>query len=220
MPGFTIEEVVAATQGIIRRVKDNQFKGVITDTRKIQKDALFIALQGEKFDGHDFLESAIANGASGVIISKNYSESELENLDVTIIEVEDTLVAYQSLAKAHRKRFSIPVIAITGSNGKTTTKDLTAAILSSKFNVLKTQANFNNEIGLPLTLLQMDRIHDVAVVEMGMRGFNQIRQLANVALPTIGIVTNVGETHMELLGSMENIALAKGHRRICYFKWG
>ncbi len=209
MPGFTIEEVVAATQGIIRRVKDNQFKGVITDTRKIQKDALFIALQGEKFDGHDFLGSAIANGASGVIISKNYSKSELENLDATIIEVEDTLVAYQSLAKAHRKRFSIPVIAITGSNGKTTTKDLTAAILSSKFNVLKTQANFNNEIGLPLTLLQMDRVHDVAVVEMGMRGFNQIRQLANVALPTIGIVTNVGETHMELLGSMENIALAK-----------
>lgn len=209
MPEFTIEEVVNATQGIIKKVKASKFNGVFTDTRKIQKGALFVALQGDKFDGHNFLENAISNGASGVIVSKKYSESELEQLDTTVIKVQDTLTAYQDLAKAHRKKFSIPVIAITGSNGKTTTKDLTAAILSSKFNVLKTQANFNNEIGLPLTLLQMSSIHDVAVVEMGMRGFEQIRQLAKVAQPTIGIVTNVGETHMELLGSIENIALAK-----------
>lgn len=209
MPDFTIEEVVEAVQGTVLKKGANTFSAVVTDTRKISKGALFIALKGENFDGHDFVERAIENGAQGVVVSRVDGVPQLDHLKVTMIKVEDTLVAYQQLAKAYRNRFSIPIIAITGSNGKTTTKDLTAAILSSKFNVLKTEANFNNEIGLPLTLFQLTQEHDVAVVEMGMRGFDQIRQLTKVALPTIGIVTNVGETHMELLGSIENIALAK-----------
>ena len=122
---------------------------------------------------------------------------------------EDTLTAYQQLAHAWRMRFSLPVVAITGSNGKTTTKDLTAAVLSARGPVLKTQANYNNEIGLPLTLLGLRKEHTAAVVEIGMRGLHQIEAMAPIAAPTVGIVTNVGETHMELLGSIENIAKAK-----------
>ena len=164
MPDFTIEEVVEAVQGTVLKKGANTFSAVVTDTRKISKGALFIALKGENFDGHDFVERAIENGAQGVVVSRVDGVPQLDHLKVTMIKVEDTLVAYQQLAKAYRNRFSIPIIAITGSNGKTTTKDLTAAILSSKFNVLKTEANFNNEIGLPLTLFQLTQEHDVAVV--------------------------------------------------------
>ena len=170
---------------------------------------LFVALKGEKFDGHDFIAEAAKKGAIGAIVNKDYDVSRLEDVEIDILAVNDTLKAYQDLAKLWRSKFSIPVIGITGSNGKTTTKDLTAAVLSGKWNVLKTQANFNNEIGLPMTLLQLNKSYDVAVVEMGMRGLGQIKLLTDIAKPTIGVITNVGETHMELLGSIENIAKAK-----------
>ena len=209
MVEFTLEQVVNIVKGKVLKEKSKRFKAVLTDTRKVTPESLFIALAGENFDGHDFCLQAIENGATGLIVSREYSSMELNQLNATIIKVEDTLMAYQKIANAHRKHFNIPVIAITGSNGKTTTKDITAAILGAKWNVLKTQANYNNEIGLPLTLLQLDEKHDAAVVEMGMRGFGQIEQLAKIAEPTIGIITNVGETHMELLGSVENIAKAK-----------
>lgn len=209
MVQFTANEVRTAVEGKLLKVVNESFTRVTTDTRKIERGDLFIAIVGEHFDGHDFIEQAIEKGAAGVIISCTYDEKFLQKLQATVVWTADTLIAYQQLAKLHRQHFSIPIIAITGSNGKTTTKDLTAAVLSSKFNVLKTQANFNNEIGLPLTLYQLNQQHDVAVVEMGMRGLGQITQLAEIALPTIGIVTNVGETHMELLGSLDNIAKAK-----------
>lgn len=209
MLNFTVENVTLATKGcLLKNIKQN-FTKVVTDTRLIEEGALFIALRGERFDGHTFVAQAIENGAYGIIVSQDYTVAELERFSATVIRVDDTLTAYQQLAKLYRDSFSIPVIAITGSNGKTTTKDLTAAVLGSKFNVLKTKANYNNEIGLPLTLLNLTEVHDVAVVEMGMRGFGQIDVLAKIASPTIGIVTNVGETHMELLGSLENIAKAK-----------
>jgi UDP-N-acetylmuramoyl-tripeptide--D-alanyl-D-alanine ligase len=209
MASFTMAEVQAAFPAVILQTKQNKFCDIVTDTRFVKKGVLFVALIGEKFDGHDFLQAAIENGAAGVLVSRNYSEAELRDLPVTVIQAADTLKAYQLLAKVYRRRFSIPVIAITGSNGKTTTKDFTAAVLSAKFNVLKTEANFNNEIGLPKTLLQLQANHQAAVVEMGMRGFGQIAELAEIAQPTIGIVTNVGETHMEILGSLANIAKAK-----------
>jgi len=128
---------------------------------------------------------------------------------VTTVVVADTLTALQELSGFHRRRFSIPVIGITGSNGKTTTKDMTAAVLGSRLNVLKTEANFNNEIGLPLTLLKLTGSHQAAVVEMGMRARGEIQRLATIASPTVAIITNVGETHIELLGSVENITAAK-----------
>lgn len=204
---FTVEEICLATGGSVYKLgSEDKFTGICTDTRKVDPHDLFISLVGEKFDGHDFIEQAMAKGASGIITSR---------LDIvippnmTVILVNDTLQALQKLAWFHRKRFNIPIVAITGSNGKTTTKDMVAAVLGSKLNVLKTAGNFNNEIGLPLTLLQLTADHEVAVVEMGMRGKGQIKELANIALPTIAVITNVSETHIELLGSIENIAAAK-----------
>ena len=208
---FSLTQVMQATNAILKKLTSaSVFGGVTTDTRKIEEGMLFIALKGENFDGHDFIADAAKKGAIGAIVNKDYDISLIEDIDIDILAVDDTLKAYQDLAHFWRKKFNIPVIAITGSNGKTTTKDLTAAVLSGKYNVLKTQANFNNEIGLPMTLLQLDGSYDVAVVEMGMRGLGQIKELTDIAKPTMGVITNVGETHMELLGSMENIAKAKG----------
>lgn len=207
---FTLTQVMQATNGVLKKLTSAAvFGGVTTDTRKVEEGMLFVALKGEKFDGHDFIAQAAEKGAIGAIVDKDYDVSQLEDVDIDILAVNDTLTAYQDLAKFWRSKFSIPVIAITGSNGKTTTKDLTAAVLSGKWNVLKTQANFNNEIGLPMTLLQLNKTHDAAVVEMGMRGLGQIKALTEIAKPTVGVITNVGETHMELLGSVENIAKAK-----------
>lgn len=207
MAVFTIEELCIATKGIVfNEGNTGTFTGVCTDTRKVQPGDVFIALVGEKFDGHQFIAEAIERGAKAIIVSR---PPAVAPMGITIITVLDTLKALQGVACFHRKRFQIPIIAITGSNGKTTTKDMVAAVLGSKFNVLKTEANFNNEIGLPLTLLQLTDRHEVAVVEMGMRGKGQIAELAAIAVPTVGVITNVGETHIELLGSIENIAAAK-----------
>ncbi|MBP2651451.1 MAG: UDP-N-acetylmuramoylalanyl-D-glutamyl-2,6-diaminopimelate/D-alanyl-D-alanyl ligase [Firmicutes bacterium] len=208
MAEFTISEVVAATGGSLAGAAcAKPFTGVSTDTRTIKPGNLFIALSGENFDGHNFINQAVAQGAGGVIISKQVT---LKSESVAVITVGDTLKALQQLAGFHRQRFTIPVIAITGSNGKTTTKDMIATMLAGDFNVLKTEANYNNDIGLPLTLLKLTPEHQVAVVEMGMRGRGEIKRLAEIARPTVGVITNVGETHLELLGTIENIAAAKG----------
>lgn len=207
MAEFRVSEVCIATNGtIVGNVQQEMFTGISTDTRTIKQGDLFIPLVGDNFDGHDFIDKAIQNGAVGIIFSRK--EMYIPE-HITAIAVADTLLALQDLARFHRQRFTIPVVAITGSNGKTTTKDMAAAVLSNQYQILKTNANYNNEIGLPLTLLQLTKQHEVAIVEMGMRGRGQISQLANIALPTIGIITNVGETHLELLGTIENIAAAK-----------
>ena len=180
--------------------------GVTTDSRKIFDGALFVALKGENFNGEDFVEESIKKGARVALVSKDFSRE----VDGVTIKVDDTLAAYQKIAAYWRDKFNIPIAAITGSTGKTTTKDLTASVLSGLGKVQKTSANFNNEIGVPLTLLGLDETHKSAVVEIGMRGLGQIEALAKIVKPNIAIVTNVNETHMELLGSMENIAKAKG----------
>lgn len=208
MPRFDLDEVEDAL-GFEQSNREMEFSDVVTDTRKLKRDALFIAFKGERFNGEDFLKEAVKKGATGVVVSESCLPEKLAEIDAVVFKVKDTVEAYQQLAAYHRQRFSLPVIAITGSNGKTTTKDLTAAVLSAKYKVLKTAANFNNEIGLPLTLLSLTEKHQAAVVEIGMRGLGQIAALAPIAEPSIGVVTNVGETHMELLGSIENIAQAK-----------
>lgn len=206
MAEFTMAEVCLATGGLSRQSGHSiRFNSVSTDTRSIVPGSLFVALSGEHFDGHDFVPEAVRKGASGVIISRSIQAAA----EVAVIMVPDTRRALQDLAFFHRRRFNIPVIAITGSNGKTTTKDMTAAVLASRIAVLKTEANYNNEIGLPLTLLNLTSEHQAAVVEMGMRGKGEIKDLANIAQPTIGVVTNVGETHIERLGSLAAIAEAK-----------
>ena len=179
---------------------------VTTDSRKISGGSLFVALKGEKFNGEDFVEESLRKGATAALVGKNFNR-EVEGV---VIKVDDTLAAYQKIAANYRDKFNIPIVAITGSTGKTTTKDLTAAVLSGLGKVLKTSANFNNEIGVPMTLLELNETHKAAVVEIGMRGLGQIESLAKIVKPDIAIVTNVNETHIELLGSMENIAKAKG----------
>ena len=177
--------------------------GVATDTRTITPGEIFIALSGENFDGHDFVNTAIARGAIAVVVSRQL------DLNLPQFVVRDTLEAYQQIARWWRDRFDIPVIGITGSVGKTSTKELISAVLATKGKVLKTEANFNNEIGVPKTLLQITPEHDYAVVEMAMRGAGEIALLTEIARPTIGVITNVGTAHIGRLGSREAIADAK-----------
>ena len=202
---FSVDEISQAVSGKVCSMGADSFGGVSTDTRKVKAGDLFVALVGETFDGHRFVEQAFERGAVGAVVSQDVPDAEGK----TIIRVGDTLLAYQNIARLYRERFDRPFVAITGSNGKTTTKDMVASVLEHRCAICKTQANFNNEIGLPFTLLSMKEDDEAAVVEMGMRGLGQIAQLTRIAHPTIGVVTNVGETHMEILGSIDNIALAK-----------
>ncbi|MBQ9441819.1 MAG: UDP-N-acetylmuramoyl-tripeptide--D-alanyl-D-alanine ligase [Selenomonadaceae bacterium] len=206
MEKLSLAEVLKATGANSNFNGEIIFSGVTTDSRKITEGVLFVALKGENFNGEDFAEDSLKKGAAAVLVSdsaKNISGG-------VVLKVEDTLTAYQKISQSWRERFQIPVIAITGSNGKTTTKDLTAAALSPLGEIQKTSANFNNEIGVPLTLLGINEHHKAAVVEIGMRGLGQIESLAKIVKPNIGIVTNVNETHIEILKSVENIAKAKG----------
>ncbi len=181
-------------------------KGITTDSRFLQPGYVFLALSGERFDGHQFVEQAIAEGAICAIVNSDFAA---HHPDWPLLAVKDTLAAYQAIAHWWRQQFKIPVIGVTGSVGKTTTKELIAAVLSTQGNVLKTEANYNNEIGVPKTLLQINDTHDYAVVEMAMRGRGEIALLSQIAAPTIGLITNVGTAHIGRLGSEMAIAEAK-----------
>ncbi|MBD3879601.1 MAG: UDP-N-acetylmuramoyl-tripeptide--D-alanyl-D-alanine ligase [Quinella sp. 1Q5] len=206
MEKLSLAEVAQVTGAEKNSDAEIYFDGVSTDSRKITTNMLFVALKGENFNGESFAKDALKNGATAVLVSKTAKRVP----EGVVLKVDDTLTAYSQIAGAWRNRFDIPIIAVTGSNGKTTTKDLTAAALTGLGNVNKTSGNFNNEVGVPMTLLELNDKHKAAVVEIGMRGLGQIESLAEVVKPTIGIVTNVSETHFELLGSIENIARAKG----------
>jgi UDP-N-acetylmuramoyl-tripeptide--D-alanyl-D-alanine ligase len=175
-----------------------------TDTRILQPGGVFLALRGENFDGHEFVATAIAKGALAAIVDFAYENSELP-----LLRVGNTLEAYQKIGRWWRDRFDIPVIGVTGSVGKTTTKELIAAVLATQGKVHKTYGNFNNEIGVPKTLLELGIDDNYAVIEMAMRGRGQIAELTHIARPTVGVITNVGTAHIELLGSEEAIAEAK-----------
>lgn len=177
--------------------------GICTDTRSLNAGEVFLALRGENFDGHAFVPAAVSKGAVAVIVDR------LLPVEIPQFVVKDTLKAYQDIANWWRRQFSVPVIAVTGSFGKTTTKELISAVLETQGKVLKTQQNFNNEIGVPKTLLELSSDDDFAVIEMAMRGSGQIAELAEIAEPTIGVITNVGTAHIGLLGSKEAIAEAK-----------
>ncbi len=188
------------------RVARTLFPGISTDTRSLKPGQVFLALRGLQFDGHEYLRTAIEKGAIAVITDRNIGH---EFDDIPQLQVEDTLKAYQQIASYWRNRFNIPVIAVTGSAGKTTTKELISAVLGTQGNVLKTQGNYNNEIGVPKTLLELGEEHDYAVIEMAMRGAGQIAQLTQIVHPTVGVITNVGTAHIGILGSEDAIAKAK-----------
>lgn len=209
MASFTVEEIKKATDGNILQTGSMDYcTGVSTDTRTIEPGSLFIALKGERFDGHKFLTEACDKGAAVLLVSQKDVSNQIPS-DVSVICVKDTKQGLEDLAHFYRMKFSIPVIAVTGSNGKTTTKDMITLLLETKYHVCATKKNFNNEIGLSMTLLSMTPDTEVCVVEMGMRGLGQIAELCRIASPTIGVVTNVGTSHIGILGNKENIAKAK-----------
>lgn len=191
-----------------------QSSGVTTDSRKIAPEAMFIALKGENFDGNNFAQSALDQGARVVVVNgeSDFAREYLSRGDSSdrVFIVEDTLEALQALARFHRSHFNIPVIALTGTNGKTTTKELLSAVLSKKYNVTFTQGNLNNHIGVPLTLLRITEETEAAVVEMGANHPGEIALLMSIALPNFGLVTNVGKAHLEGFGSFEGVMAAKG----------
>lgn len=209
MEPITIEEIAHITGGTLITGDPNlEIDSVSTDSRTAGKDSLFIPLKGENFDGHDFIGDAIWDRAVGAVLTER-PLSDTDKSRVAVVVVDDTLKALQDMAAYNRRRYNIPIIAITGSSGKTTTKDMIYSVLSKKFNVLATEGNLNNEIGLPLTLLRLDGSHEVGVLELGMNHLGEIHKLANISLPDIGIITNIGLSHIGELGSRENIFKAK-----------
>src|SRR5437867_74636 len=181
---------------------------VATDSRTLKPGELYVALRGENFDGHNFVESAAQSGAAGAIVESNWNGKIPKNF--ALIRTSDTLQAYQELAANYRKSLPLNVVAITGSNGKTSTKDFTAAVLARRFRVTKTEGNFNNHVGLPRTILQAASGDEVAVWEIGMNHPGEIAALAKLAAPDVAIITNIGVAHIEFMGSREKIAEEKG----------
>lgn len=207
MKPLKLEEIVRAIDGrIVRQGKAEKIAGISTDTRTIKAGDLFIPLIGENFNGHKFIEDAVSKGAAAILTQ------ELNiglPVGTHIVYTNDTLNALQTLSSWYLKIFNPDIIAVTGSTGKTTCKDMIYQVLSQKFRALKTQGNFNNEIGLPLTLFNLDSSHEIAVLEMGMSDLGEISRLVELAPPKVGLITNIGLSHIERLGSRDNILKAK-----------
>ncbi len=206
MERLYINEILSATDGILLSGTDaTSVDSVCINSKEIKKGSLFIPIKGEKFDGHDFIEDALKAGAVATLTS----EHESVDSDKIYIKVSDTKVALKCLAAHYRRKFNIPVIGITGSVGKTSTKEMISAALSASFNVLKTSGNLNGQIGLPLTIFELESCHDIAVLEMGISEFNEMDSLSYIAKPDHAVITNIGVTHIENLHTKENILKEK-----------
>ena len=209
MEALTLRQLLEAVNGTLLGEFDNldaAVAGVSTDSRSIGPGCLFIPLEGERFDGHSFINTALEAGAAGCFTAR---ERESYRPDKFYVKVRSTQRALWELARYYKRQFPIPFVAITGSVGKTTTKDMTAAVLGAKFCVHKTEGNFNNDIGVPLTLLELEKKHEVCVVEMGMDRAGEIDGLGRLVEPDMAVITNIGDAHIENLGSRENIFKAK-----------
>ncbi len=207
---FEMEQFVKATGAkVLREGTRKACLGISTDSRTIREGELFFALRGPNFDGHSFIETAIEKGAWGAIVEKVRSPQSIVHSPSSLLQVPDTLKALGDIARWWRAQFDIPCVAVTGSNGKTTTKEMIASMLSKKWSVLKTEGNFNNLIGLPLTLDRLDQKIQTAVLEMGMNAPGEIRRLTEIADPTVGLVTNATAAHLEKLHTVEAVAKAK-----------
>jgi len=189
-----------------------EIKGISIDSRTIKEGELFIAIRGDRYDGHDFVPDALNKGAWGALVEQSALESKYAVMGGlrNVIPVEDTLFSLQEMSLLHRRKFILPVIGITGSNGKTTTKEMLASILLQKGPVLKNEGNLNNHIGVPLTLMKMDSHHKAAIIEMGMSGLGEIKTLTRLAMPSVGVITNISAAHLQFLGSTDTVAEAKG----------
>ena len=208
MEPMSIREIEKAVHGVWWNPREGaeEVASVTTDSRSVPSGSLFVPIVGEKFDGHRFIGAALDSGAAGVLCAKLPEDLRPDKF---YIKVADTRLALKDLARHYREKFAIPVVQITGSVGKTTTKDMIAAVLAQKYRVLKTTENFNNDIGVPLTLLQLDHSHQAAVIETGMNHFGEIRYLGEMVQPDIAVISNIGDAHIEFLGSREGILKAK-----------
>jgi UDP-N-acetylmuramoyl-tripeptide--D-alanyl-D-alanine ligase len=206
---FTKDELATATGGHWTGTPPASVEGVSTDTRTLPEGSLFVALRGERFDGHAFLPEAGARGAAAAVVDDRFDPTEGVAGPAGRLVVPDTLRALGAIARLHRSRFQLPVVGVTGSNGKTTTREMIAAVLSTRGKVLKTEGNLNNEVGVPLTLFGLDASHSAAVVEMGMNHPGEIARLAAIALPQVGVVTLAAPAHLEGLGTVDAVADAK-----------
>ena len=208
MQPMTVREIESAVSGVWWNPREDapEVSAVSTDSRRLAPGCLFIPLKGENFDGHDYIEAALDSGAAGVLCARLPEDLRPDRF---YIKVDDTRLALKALAGAYRAKFNIPFVQITGSVGKTTTKEMIAAVLSQGLNVLKTPENFNNDIGTPLTLLQLAPEHQAAVIETGMNHFGEIRYLGEMVRPDIAVISNIGDAHIEFLGSREGILKAK-----------
>ncbi|MBU1299645.1 MAG: UDP-N-acetylmuramoyl-tripeptide--D-alanyl-D-alanine ligase [Bacteroidetes bacterium] len=201
----------------IEGLSSSSLNGVSTDSRTIKKGEIFFAIRGEKVNGHDYIAAAINAGAAALVVdSKFYEKKFWENsgsivFSKPVIVVENTVKALGELANIYRKKFNIPVIAVAGSNGKTTAKDMIARVLSEKYNVLSTQGNLNNHIGVPLTLFRLNHKHDIAVVEIGTNHFGEIKYLCEILEPTHGLITNIHNEHLEFFGDINGVAKEEGY---------
>lgn len=202
MKAFTLQEAAAAL-GLPQMQAQATLADVCTDTRKIQPGSLFVCLRGERFDGHSFASQAAQLGAAALLVDHPV------DADVPQLVVTDTGKALLQLAGWYRRRFQLPVVGLTGSVGKTTTKEFIALVLGAKYNTLKTQGNLNNEIGVPQMLFRLEDSHTAAVIEMGMNHFGEISRLTRAVAPTVGLITNIGVSHIENLGSRAGILQAK-----------
>ena len=209
---FTVEEILKATKGKLlnRRALVMAVSGVSTDSRTIKEGELFVAIPGKNFDGHDFIDAAIKRGAAGVVISSKKAGRNLNPKgNAFFVAVSDTVEALGQLARFHRERFDIPAIAVTGSNGKTTTKEMIAAVLSAGWDPLKNSGTQNNLIGVPLTLFKLTDVYDSLVVELGTNHLGEIKKLAQISRPNMGVITNIGPSHLEYLGDINGVYRAK-----------
>ena len=197
MMNLTVQEICTAVNGTLLCDADVSVTGVTTDSRKVGEGELFIPLAGEKFDGHAYIIGALSAGAAGCLTAKDPGTMLAGKF---YIQVDDTLQALKALASWYRGRFAIPVVQVTGSAGKTTTKEMIACVLAERYTALRTAANFNNHVGTPLTLLGLDDTHEAAVIETGMNHFGEIRYLGEMVRPQFAVITNVGDAHIENLG--------------------
>ena len=204
---FVSADTQAATGAVRSAIAAEEVQGYSIDSRTITGGQLFFAVKGDRFDGHDFVAAALEKGAAGAVVRKDHLHRYSDKS--RLLAVDDTLIALQTLATAVRKVWGKPLVGVTGSAGKTTTKEAIAHVLASRFRVLKSEGNFNNHFGLPLMLLKLEPEHDMAVIEMGMSHAGEIRALAAIAQPEIGVVTNVAPVHLEFFDSLAGIARAK-----------
>ncbi len=212
MQRLNVKDVITATGGtLICGTEDFEISEIVTDSRKAGANMLFVPIVGDNNDGHDFIGSAFENGAETVITHRDIPAAAGKN----IIRVRDTRIAFGDIARYYKEKYNLPTVAITGSVGKTTTKDMISAVLAMKYNTLKTQGNFNNDIGLPITIFRLEQKHEAAVLEIGMSHMGEIRYLASIAKPDVAVITNIGMSHIENLGSQENIYYSK--LQICDF---